>query len=286
VDKVIGLGRTGCAIADELSEHPEYRVYKIDVGIIERGSLALMDQPDMQAYEETIDEVEVGVYLRSIKPDDKVLFITEGGDPISGAMLRILNVIKDADVTVLYICPDRKMVSAVEKRDDKIAFNVVQQYARSGLLRDVILVNKPSVELLMGDVSITQYEKSLSHFISYIVAMINYFNHTVPVIANEINAKDICRILTYGVSSLEEKRSSINLLFPLKDVTDIHFFYGIPEGDLENDATLLGKIKAHVKSHNSPNVSTSFSVYSTTFTDMMVLCAAYSDKIQQFAFSE
>jgi hypothetical protein len=63
-------------------------------------------------------------------------------------------------------------------------------------------------------------------------------------------------------------------------VADIHFFYGIPKEELEADAGLVKKIKEHVKSYKSEEVSTSFSVYETTLENMIVLCAAYSAKIQ------
>ena len=34
MDKVIGLGKLGCAIAEELTAYPEYRIYKIDAEIV------------------------------------------------------------------------------------------------------------------------------------------------------------------------------------------------------------------------------------------------------------
>ena len=66
----------------------------------------------------------------------------------------------------------------------------------------------------------------------------------------------------------------------MNETRDIHFFYGVPEKDLEEDPTLIRKIKDHVKSYKEDNVSSSFSVYSTTFDSLMVLCLAYSSRIQ------
>jgi hypothetical protein len=136
------------------------------------------------------------------------------------------------------------------------------------------------VEKLMGDVSIQQYEKSISYFISYTVAMINYFEHTDPIVANTLTPVNWCRIGTYGVSSLDDDNQDANLLFPLEAISDIHFFYGVPSQDLDNDPTLMKKIKEHVKSFKNGSISTSFSVYSTSFDNLMVLCAATSAKIQ------
>lgn len=280
MDKVIGLGKTGCAVAEQLTAYPEYRIYKIDVGIEERGSLSLDFQPDMASYEANIDQQEVEVYLRSIKKKDQVLLVVEGGDPVSGATLKILETVKDSSLTVLYICPDRLMSSEVQKRDDRVAFNILQEYARSGIFEKIFLVDKLTVESLIGDVSIQEYEKSISYFIAYVVAMINYFDHTEPTLANKIDPHNISRLATFGVSSLEEDQQDIKLLFPLESSRDIHFFYGVPQAMMAEDSSLTKKIKNHVKSYKNEDVSSSFSVYSTSFEDLMVLCVAYSSQIQ------
>lgn len=283
LDKVIGLGKLGCAIADELTAYPEYRTYKI-APVIDDG-LSLGEHDGMAEYETAVDSEEVSYYLRSLKKDDEVLFVLEGGDPISGATLKILETIKDLQLNILYICPDRQMISETQKRDDRICFHVLQEYARSGKFKNIFLVNKPKVDELAGDVPITEYEKTISYFVSYVVAMMNFFNHTKPILANRISPLEISRIVSYGVSSLDEGGTDINLLFPLKKIKDIHFFYGVPEKELKEDTSLVKRIKDHVKGHQSEEISTSFSVYETTLPNMIVLCAAYSSAIQDFAFN-
>ena len=281
MDKVIGLGRMGCAVAEELSTHPEYRIYKIGANIDERASLSLGTFGSMDEYETKIDQDEIAIYLRSIRDDDEVLLIVEGGDPVSGATLKVLECIKKSQINVLYICPEREMISQTNKRDDKIAFNIFQEYARSGVFERLFLVQKNHVENLMGDVPVQDYEKSIANFISYVVAMVNYFNHTSPKISNRIESLPYCRIATYGVSALDGGNEDTHLLFPLDEVTDLHFYYGIPTQDVEADATLMKKIKNHVKQYTSSGQSVSFSVYETSFEQLMVLCTAFSHHIQK-----
>ncbi len=283
MDKVIGLGKLGCAITEELTAYPEYRIYKIDADIDQRGSLALGDHQTMDAFEENIDQDEVAVYLRSIKSTDDVLLVVEGGAPISGATLKILETIKDAKLHVLYVSPDREMISEIRKRDDRIAFNILQEYARSGALEKIILVNQPSLDQLVGEVSISEYEKSISYFVAYVLAMINFFTHTDPILANKLRPADTARLVTFGISSLDDGNQDINLLFPLSKPTDIHFFYGIPKQDLAEDTSLVKKIKKHVKDYKTNDLSTSFSVYETSLEARIVLCIAYSSHIQAFA---
>ena len=272
----------GCAIAEEFTQHPEYRIYKINSTIDERGSLSIGEFEGMQDYEEQLDVAGVEVYLRSIKSGDEVLLVLTGGEPISGAVLKILSSIQEATLNVLYVCPDRSMISQVEKRDDKIAFNVLQQYARSGVINNLFLVDKPTIESMVGDVSISDYERSLCHLISYTVAMINYFQHTEPILKNGVAPMPWVRISSFGVSSLEDNHN-LQMMFPLEDIADLHFYYGFPEQDLNSDPTLMKRIKQHTRNYQDKSKSTSFSVYSTTFENPMVLAVAYSSAIQSFA---
>ncbi len=222
----------------------------------------------------------MAVYLRSIKEEDHVLFILEGGDPVSGAALKILETIHTSKIHVLYICPDRSMLSEIQKRDDKIAFNVLQEYGRSGKFERVYLVGKAMVESFMGDVPINEYENTISNFISYLVAMVNFFAHSTPVVSHKLEVHSICKISTFGVSSLDDRSRDV-LLFPLDGISDIHFYYGIPTRELGSDSTLMKKIKTHAKSYASENISVSYSVHETTFEDQMILCTAYTKNIQK-----
>lgn len=280
MEKIIGLGRLGCSIAEQLTAYPEYRVYKISSEIEERGSLSIGKHNDIKEYEENLNTGEVEVYLRSIKDDDQVLLIVEGGDPVIGSCLKILEVIKHSKLSVLYVCPDREMISEAQRRDDKICFSVLQEYARSGVFEKIVLVSKPAVEGLVGDVPLDEYEDSISYFVSYIVAMTNYFLHTDTILESKIQPSDTARIITYGISSLEEDKDSTKFLFPLGDVRDLHIFYGVPEKELASDSSLVKKIKDHTRSHKSDENAISFSVHSTTLENLLIICCAFSSKIQ------
>tara|TARA_R110000737_G_scaffold330485_1_gene346186 strand:+ start:221 stop:1069 length:849 start_codon:yes stop_codon:yes gene_type:complete len=275
--KVIGLGAAGCAIAEEFTAYPEYRVFKIDSDIKERASLSIGKHGDMESYEKNLSKDEIEIYLRSIKKGDEVLFILEGGEPISGASLSILETVRDAKITVMYILPDRDLCSLLQKRDDRISFYVFQEYARSGLFENLFLVDKPTVEGLIGDVPIQDHAKQVAYFIAYIFAMINYFNHTEPILCSPIKGDNICRISSVGICSLQ---SDTSMLFPLQSIKDCVFYYGIPEQELSENTTLMREIKTHVKDKN-PGDSATFSIFSTTFEKTLILSIASSRDIQK-----
>ena len=280
--KVIGLGKIGCGIAEEFKEYPEYRIYKIGSDLESRGNfhthLIVDPQPNIQDYEDKFDSIDAEAYLGSIKPGDEVLFVVSGGEPISGISLALLEIIKGAEVTVLYVCPDRDISSLLQKRDDKIVFNILQEYARSGLLKKILLIDRSRVEELVGDVAISEYEKSVYHFMAYVVAMTNYFDHTEAVLTNKIEPNEISRIGTFGVASLD--KDEIKFLFPIEEEGYAHYYYGIPTKDLQGDSELMRKIKRQNKGFAKEEVDSCFSVYPTTLDDTIVLCTFYSKRIQ------
>jgi hypothetical protein len=281
VDKIIGLGNAGCLFADQLSQYPEYTIYKINVGTTGRDDLSIVQCADMQEYESKFPQEDFEIYLRSIKKGDEVLVALSGAEPISGLALRMMSLIQHADLRVLYMCPDINLMSDTERRDNRIVFNVLQEYARSGVFKEVLLVSLPKVEKLMGEVSIQDYERSMYHLFSYAFNMINYYNHTDPIVSTSFETLDWSRILSFGMSALGED-DSLRLFFPVEDMRNIHFYYGVPKDLLDSDGSLMNKIKTHVKTHQTAECSTSFSVYPTNFEDIMVLCRVYSDKVQAF----
>ena len=281
--KVIGLGRIGCGIASQFEVYPEYDIYKIGTDLETRGNfhshLLIDPQESIQQYEERFDSIDVEAYLEGIKASDDVLFIVEGGDPITGIVLSLLETIKDCKISVMYICPDPDISSLVQKRDNKIVFNVLQEYARSGLFERIYLVNRSRVEELVGDVAIADYENSVHHFISYVFAMTAYFDNSRSVLESKMEPPDICRISTFGLTSLEDG-AEIKFLFDLEDEKSSHFYFGIPDETLATDNQLMGKIKSQVKRFGRDGVDNGFSVHSTDLEQTVVLCCFHTSKIQ------
>ena len=284
MNKIIGFGKWGCLVAEELTAYPEYRIYKIDSDINERASLSIGVFDDIEEYEKNVDTQEVSLYLRSVKPGDQVLFICSGEEKIIGAALPILEVIRDAEINVLYLCPDREVLSQEQKRDDKIAFNILQEYARSGLFQNIYLVDLPMIDKMIGDVPITEYKQKIANFISYVVAMVNYYDNTDSYMANLISPKDFCRIGTFRISSINpSSEGAVNMFFPMDKKTDLHFYYGVPKQDLEEDAQLTSRIKNHVRQHSTDKMAASFSIYEIDQDDVLVLCKCLSSTVQKFS---
>jgi hypothetical protein len=71
----------------------------------------------------------------------------------------------------------------------------------------------------------------------------------------------------------------------LQKISDVHFYYGLPEQTIEADGTIMKKIKQQVTDYKTDeNMSVGFSVYPLTLEDPFTACLAYSSEIQNFAF--
>ena len=281
MQKIIGLGATGCAIAQEFSHHPEYNIYKIGTAQEGQDSLQVPYKSNIEDYESKPPSSDIASYLKSIERGDEVLFVLQGGEPISGLALIILQTIKESNITILYICPEEGVSTRLQQRDNKIVGSILQEYTRSGVFAHMYLVSRSVVDALVGDVPLREYEREFASFVCYVVAMINYFTHTDAVITNYEPPPPIFRIATWGTSTLGATDSP-RWFFPLEGERVHHYYFGIPEGDLTANHSLLREVKEQVKTMPHEAKSASFSVHPVTLDAPLVLCAAYSKTVQNF----
>ena len=136
----IGLGNAGIHICRKLSNLGKYKTIEL------HGGKGL---PECQTHEEYEASVpKLGNKLRLGK-DQNIWLIVCGAARVSGTTLAILEQIKDREVKVMYIVPDSFFMSATQKKQHRVVFNVLQEYARSGMIHSLWLVdNKEATKKL------------------------------------------------------------------------------------------------------------------------------------------
>ena len=275
---VIGLGSAGCGIADKLVQYPQYSVYKIDVGLEglkKDGMYAMPEQKSVEAYESNCPSMKN--FFKNIAGE--VLFIVSGAGNISGATLRILETIKNCQISILYVLPDVELLSEVAQLRNKIGYNILQEYARSGLFERIYIVHNPSIEALIGNVPIVGYYEKLNEVIAYTMHMINVFKNTTPVMNTFSQPVDFARISTFGAFDEAEKKE--NLLFPLDNIRERVYYYGVPDEALKSDGNLLKSITEQVKSSsNKGKIKTSFGIFSTEYDQSYCFTEVHTSFIQ------
>lgn len=274
--RVIGLGSAGCKLAKAFSKFPQYETIGIDIH--EDATITIKKRNSHEEYDAHFPNLKKKLRFSN----EDVLVITAGSGQISGGALRLLEQLKNNRISLLYIQSDLSLISEVQKRQDKIVKNVLQEYARSGLLEVIYLIDDLRVQQSIGEMSISGYYDTINQAIVNTLHMVNIFKHSEPIIGNFINPSEISRIATFGVVDLEEEGSQENWFYSLTSVRDMVYYYGINEEDLKNDGTLFRKITNFVKSKAENNVSVSYGIYQTTYDQKYCYCIQYSSVVQSY----
>ena len=274
---VVGLGRAGCGIAKTFSKFPQYQTYGIDTN--KDADITIKAKRSHEEYDAEFPNLKRRLKFK----DEDVLVVIAGAGKISGGALRLLEQLKNNKISVLYIEGDLTIMSETQKRQERIVSSILQEYARSGLLEQFIIVNNAYIERSIGDMSIIGYYDTLNQAIVNIVHMINVFKHSEPVIGNFIVPSEISRICTLGAVTLEGDdyaEYEEKWFYPLTHTKDVVYYYGIGEDDLKNDGTLFRKINNFVKSRLDTGANVSYGVFRTSYEQKYCYCVRYSSMVQ------
>lgn len=264
---IVGLGHAGTSIAKLFSSYEQYEIYYID------SDESLKETPNSFVFEKYTSPEEyerncpeLNKFFEKISSD--ALFIVGGSGMISGASLRILEQLKrkDCNISVLYIQPNVEFLFGERILQERVTFNVFQQYARSGVFEKLYLVNNDSIEECLGDIAVSRYFEALNEAIVSTLHMINVWSNSQQIMGNLTNSKETERICTFGVMNVETGEEKI--FFPLQNVTDKKIFYAINNETLKKESSLHNKIRNQIKDKmdsNFPNSKVSFGIYPTDY---------------------
>ena len=287
---VIGLGQAGCNIADMLSRHPQYKIYKIDVEIKKDFDFAeqygepeekkkiysVNPEKGPEEYEKNAPSMKT--FFRGIKGE--TLFIVGGSGHISAMCLRIMEQIKDkCELSVLYIRPDTSLLSKNKSLHENATFNILQQFARSGLLKMLYLVSNTNLEKILGNVPIIGYNSKINELLVSTIHMINVFRNSEPVMGKIEDPTEACRIATFGISDIEgnEEKS----FFSLDRTKEKCYIYSINEERLKTEGDLRKKIVSTVKAQaETEDLKVSFGVFPTNYQQDYCYILNYTSIIQ------
>ena len=272
--KIIGLGKAGCNIAKAFSKFPQYDTFGIDTH--KGADITIKKRSSHQDYDAHFPNL-----ARKLKfTNSRVCVVTSGAGQISGGLLQLLKQLKNNHVTVIYIQPDLVLLSENQQLQEKIVRNVVQEYARSGMIEAVWLINNQLVERGVGHIPIMGYYDILNQAIVNTLHMLNVFRNSEPVLGNFIDPHHLSRIVTVGIVDIEEGKEK--WFYDLTQVRDVVYYYGIHEEQLKEDGTLFRKITDYVKSRIDDGVNISYGVFKTTYDQKYCYCIKYSSVVQSY----
>ena len=278
---VIVLGKAGCNIADQLSQYPQYQIKKIDVGLKKtKTTFGLKHQDSPELYEKSNMPKGINNFLEGVMPE--TLFITSCG-AVSGASLKILQKIhKKTKLTVMYIIPQKDDLAGEKLLQNRLIFNVFQEYARSDLLDRVFLIDNSKLSDIIGPVPILKLWDSMNELVSTTYHMLNVFKNTQPVMTTQTKRINTARVCTFGL--LDPKNNEEKMFLALDIPREKSYYYGVPKKQLEEDPNLMEVIRKNLKCNvEHEKMKTTYSVHSTDYNELIAYCEKSSTLIQQLA---
>ena len=272
---VIGLGSCGCNIASKFAQYPQYRTFYIDTEMDHRGKY-VFQFPKFNSPEEYEEKCpEMSDFFHDV--DDEVIFIVGGSGYISASSLRVLSYVRDKKITIVYVKPEVDFLSDTNRLMENSTFHIFQEYARSGVFERVLILENPTLEKIIPDLTIGNFFQKINEFAVYAMHMVNVFDNTKPVMSNFSDLKETSRISSLGMVDLEGGEEK--MFFSIDNVTEKRYYFGVNSENLNKDAELLNKIKKHIKA-NKDNVITSFAIYPTSYSHDLAYVVSYSSQIQ------
>jgi len=273
---VVGLGQAGCNVAKAFSKFPQYQVYTIDTTA--EADITIKKQNSHEDYDTHFPDLSKKLQFSN----EEVFVVVCGSGQISGACLRLLEQIKNNNITVVYIQPDLDLVGEIPRLQEKIVSNILQEYARSGALSKIIMIDNGCLEKTLGPMSIIGYYDTLNQAIVNTIHMINVFKNSEPVIGSFIEPSEMSRITTVGIVKIDASEEEENWFYDLQNAREVVYYYGINEDDLKNDETLFKKINSFVKSKVGGNINVSYGIFKTTYEQKYCYCIKYSSVVQSY----
>jgi hypothetical protein len=275
VDTIIGLGNAGCNIVDKFAKYSQYITYKLDVGMpMTPTTFSLERFQNIEDYEEKCPDL--GSFFNEVT--DEILFVIGGGGRISSAALSILKQLKNHKINILYIKPDVSFLGQQSLMLDNLVFNVLQEYARSGVFERLYVVDNACIEKAIPAVSVKNYYDNLNDAIVSTFHMINVFNHIESVTDTFSDLPAGARISTVGF--LDPKKNLDKMFFYLDNVSDIVYYYAYNKVKLETENNLFGDIRNSLKRKMEPGVRVSYGIFETDYEEDYVYCINHTSVIQ------
>ena len=277
METIIGLGKAGCAIADRFSQYPQYEVYKMDVGFKRTPrTYGLKSAGNPEQQEESLGSLKR--FFKDVRGD--VLFVVGGSGIVSGASLRILEQINKCKLHILYIYADPELLGETARMQQRVTFNVFQEYARSARFESIILIENSRLEDMLGDVPIIGFYEKLNELIVPTIHMVNVLRRGESIMDNISPSHDISRIISYGLVNFDTGEE--NLFFNLDNVREKVYYYAINEEKLREQGDIHKRVIAQVKA-NAQDTKTTYGIYATQYDQDYVYCVAYSSVVQEIS---
>jgi len=207
------------------------------------------------------DEQKIVLKQRGLKSHSEAALFVCGSGKIAGSSLRVLEALESWETTIFYIVPDLEFASREEKRRHRAHFGILQEYARSGKVKEMVILSNEKIISIVGCGTALNYYEKVNFFIYSTIQSIMYCRHVKPEFGNIKERREISRISTIGLGTLDKEEQT---LFPLANVTESMFLMNIEEEDLNSDVDIIPNCQQIVRKAKLENRDASFAIWKSS----------------------
>ena len=182
-----------------------------------------------------------------------------GAGKVAGCTLRVLETIKNKKINIIYIHPDTTLCNTMQLKRNKVLYNVLQEYARSGLFNRIYLFSNKNVLDIIGNQPITKMYEMINKQMAISIETIEWLKAQNPIIGSAHESKNISRICALSVGDF--KKNEEKSFFFLDNITEACYFYSVSKNQLEKNKNMLDIIKDKIIKDEKNNIVSSFAIY-------------------------
>lgn len=272
---IVGLGTAACNIVEAFSKYPQYTLYKIDTEPREGNFFPIEAKSTPEEAESAVPDMTD--FFANL--GDEVMFFVVGSGMTSAVSLAILEQAKDKKITLFYIQPKLNNLTGTKKKLEKVAFGVLQQYARSGLIDEIVLISNQKIANIIGNLPVIGYFTKINEMISSTIHFINVFERSKHVYGILEEKENVCRISTVGL--LDPTNSEESVFYDLDLVREKEYFYALNNARLLSESSLVAEIENSMEQKKENSLTKiSYRLYSTEYETEFGYCRFRTSKVQ------
>lgn len=268
---IIGLGKTGCDIAEKFEKYKQFSVFLIDHDIEGQNCYSAPNFERPEDYENKFPIVPFVV-------EDELTLLLSSDSLLALSSLKILEQYKDLSLNIIYVKPDTKFLNTVLTAVNKVVYNVFQELTRSAKIKSMYIVELRKVAEIVGKVALVERQTKIYETIAYAYYMKNMFDNIQPIFDKIIDSPSTYCIKTLGVMDLDSGEEK--LFYPLDELREKRYNYYISKKELNDDVDLPEHIEEQVNDKFQENLKISYAIYESTLEHSSVFVEIKSPYIQ------
>lgn len=278
IKKIIGIGDGGIQIGKSFLKYYDYSLLTVS----ENGDIKIPKAKKPEDLEDLMIKAKKdwSKKLKAFAEKDDLIIIINGAAKSTSVSLVLMEELKENLKSVIFVKSDPNTINETAKLQQRAAFMILQEFARSGLLEKLYVVDNIELEKISPDVNLLNYYNQLNDLLASTFHMINFCKEQRPILNTTDNPVETARIATVGAFNIEdgEKKRFYSLDFP----RETSYIYILNDKALQDPARLM-KIKDINTEANKaePSNATSFVVYRSDLEHNYGYIVQYSTMIQE-----